>query len=412
MARAKHLGVWLDGVHVADLEQRRWPEIRCHYRDEALERWPLNSPVLSCSLPLESRPADALAFCAGLLPEGQALATLAANANLAANDTFELLRRYGRDVAGALVIADSEPQSREFGVEPYSEQTLTAAVEELDEFPLGAHEDSELSLAGLQDKLLLVRLPDGSWGRPLSGRPSTHILKRDDSRYPGLVDAEAECLALARAASLTSVATELLTLGTQRCLIVSRFDRYEEDGGVGRVHQEDLCQALAIDPSQARGRIKYERAGGSSLRSLAELLENHAADPQAELDRLLAATTYTVLIGNADAHGKNLALLHPSAEEVELAPLYDTVPTVLWPNLRREAAMAIGGQPMLADVTVGDLVREAGIWRHPAERAHRVVGETVETILTAVEDGVVDEEGSLGKSVRSRGAELLAEMEA
>lgn len=409
MAPTKRLGIWLDGLHVADLEQRRWPELRCHYTEEALERWPLNSPVLSCSLPLEGRPADALAFCNGLLPEGQALATLAANANLAANDTFELLRRYGRDVAGALVIAESEPQSREFGVEPYSEEALTEAVEELDEFPLGAHEDSELSLAGLQDKLLLVRLSDGSWGRPLAGRPSTHILKRDDSRYPGLIDAEAECLGLARAASLTTVETELLTLGTQRCLIVSRFDRLESEE-VHRIHQEDLCQALAIDPSAAKGRVKYERGGGPSLRSLAELLENYAPDPQAELDRLLAATAFTVVIGNADAHGKNLALLHPNAEEVVLAPLYDTVPTVLWPSLRREGAMAIGGQPVLADVTLADLVREASIWRHPAERARRVVGETVEAVLAATEDAVIDSQGRLAETVRSRGSELLAEL--
>jgi serine/threonine-protein kinase HipA len=411
MPPTERLGVWLDGVHVAELEQRRWPEIRCRYTDQALDRWPLNSPLLSCSLPLESRPADALAFCIGLLPEGQALATLAANADIAANDTFALLRRYGRDVAGALVIADIEPQGREFGVEPYTEETLVAAVAELEEFPLGVHEDSELSLAGMQDKLLLVRLPDGSWGRPLAGRPSTHILKRDDARYPGLVDAEAECLALARAVSLTSVEIELLTLGTQRCLVVSRFDRREEEGRVRRVHQEDLCQALAIDPSQKRGRIKYERYGGPSFRSFASLLDNYAADPQKELDRLLAATTYTVLIGNADAHGKNLALLHPSAEEVELAPLYDTVPTALWPNLRPEAAMAVGGQPVLADITVEDLVREAGAWGHPADRARRVVGETIEAILAAVESGVVDSEGRLAESVRSRGTALLSRIQ-
>jgi hypothetical protein len=51
-----------------------------------------------------------------------------------------------------------------------------------------------------------------------------------------------------------------------------------------------------------------------------------------------------VLIGNADAPGKNIALLHPTAEHVELALLYDTVPTALWPKLRRKAAMSIGGR--------------------------------------------------------------------
>jgi serine/threonine-protein kinase HipA len=133
----KRLGVWLEGVHVANFEQPRWPAIRCLYTDEALERWPRNSPLPSCSLPLDSRPLDALSFCAGLLPEGQALATMAANARLPVDATFDLLRRYGRDVAGALVIAESEPVEREFGVEP-STEALAIAVGELDEFPLGA----------------------------------------------------------------------------------------------------------------------------------------------------------------------------------------------------------------------------------------------------------------------------------
>lgn len=56
------------------------------------------------------------------------------------------------------------------------------------------------------------------------------------------------------------------------------------------------------------------------------------------MSRLLGAATFTVLIGNADAHGKNVALLHPSPDRVALAPLYDMVPTVFWPTLRKRAA--------------------------------------------------------------------------
>lgn len=101
MATASSLGVWLDGIRVADLEQPRWPRIRLRYSEEALDRWPQNSPVLSCSLPLSRAPGDSYPFCVGLLPEGRALATVAARAGIAANDVFGLLARYGRDVAGA-----------------------------------------------------------------------------------------------------------------------------------------------------------------------------------------------------------------------------------------------------------------------------------------------------------------------
>jgi serine/threonine-protein kinase HipA len=352
-----------------------------------------------------------LPFFLGLLPEGQALATMAAQAQLAANDVFGLLDRYGRDVAGALVIGSEGPEPSEGQVEPYEGEALSEAVEDLEEHPLGSHDDSELSLAGLQDKLLLIRLGDGGWGRPVGGRPSTHILKREGPRFPGLIEAEAECLALARSVSLTTVETETLELGGYSCMIVSRFDRVvDAAGAVRRVHQEDLCQALGIDPSGARGRAKYEQgAAGPSWKQAAELLDAYGADPRGELDRLVAVVTYTVAIGNADAHGKNLAFLHPDAETISLAPLYDTVPTALWPRLRSDAAMAIGGQVKLADIGVEDIVREALRWSHPADRARRIATETLEQIVAAIEDGVVPPEGAVGKFVGDRARALLAD---
>lgn len=407
-ARTKQLGVWLDGVRVADLEQPRWPQIRCRYTEAGLAIAPLNSPLLSCSLPLAARPRDASAFCRGLLPEGQALQALAARAGLAVNDTFELLARYGRDVAGALVISPEKPAAQKFGAEPYSAAELAAAVEELDEYPLGVHDDSELSLAGLQDKLLLVRLEDGTWARPLGGRPSTHILKVDDDRYPGLIAAEAQCLALACAVNMTGVECELIELGGRSCMIVSRFDREASAEGVRRIHQEDLCQALGVDPDGARGRAKYEDGGGPSLRWLARLLDEYAEDPREQLDRLVAAITFTVLIGNADAHGKNLALLHPTPETVALAPLYDTVPAALWPRLRSRAAMAIGGQVELGAVAVADICREARTWPHPEARAREVVVRTAGEITKALDDEAIPRGSEVATLVRERAGRLLA----
>jgi serine/threonine-protein kinase HipA len=166
------------------------------------------------------------------------------------------------------VIAEDEPEERRFGVEPLD----------------------------------------------LRGRPSTHILKADDPYRPGLVEAEAHCLALAKAAGLTTVDAGLTQIG--------------------------------------------ERAGGPGFKQAAQLLDSYAHDPLSQLDRLVAIVTFTVLTGNADAHGKNLALLHSDPEHVELAPLYDTVPTTLWPKLRSEAAMSVGAQVSLPDVALADIVRE------------------------------------------------------
>lgn len=140
---------------------------------------------------------------------------------------------------------------------------------------------------------------------------------------------------------------------------MSRFDRSVADGVVHLIHQEDASQALDRDPGAARGKGKYEAAGGPALIELAGLLDRFAAHPLAELRRLVAAATFTVRIGYADAHRKNLSLLHEPPGVVRLAPLYDTVPTALSPNLPRRAAMTINNRGYLADVTIADIAAEA-----------------------------------------------------
>jgi serine/threonine-protein kinase HipA len=409
MAKPDPLGVWLDELLVAELTPRRPWELRCAYTEEALARWRSLSPVLSCSLPLRKGSMNASVFADGLLPEGRHRHALSAELEVPSNDVYSLLRRFGRDVAGALVIATEEPSRRTLEAIPYTRGSLEQEVIDLPGRPLAIHEDSELSIAGLQDKLLLVRMPDGRWGRPTHGYPSSHILKVDDALRPGLVVAEAECLRLAARVGLTNVEVELDTIAERPCLVVSRFDRrIDPDGAtVRRIHQEDVCQALARDPSAARGRGKYQDAGGPSLRDAAHLLDLYSTRPQEQLDRLLAAATFTVLIGNADAHGKNLALLHPTAEAVELAPLYDTVPTVLWPKLRKRGAMSIAGRWDLGSITVENLLDEAAAWRHPRARARKAVTETAERLHEAsVEFGA---DSPLTRYVIERAERLLAQ---
>ena len=112
MAKRDPLGVWFEGTLVAELQPRRPWDLRCAYSPEALARWPGQIPLLSCSLPLQPRLADASVFASGLLPEGQHRLALAAELKVAAHDTHALLSRFGRDVAGALVISATEPDER------------------------------------------------------------------------------------------------------------------------------------------------------------------------------------------------------------------------------------------------------------------------------------------------------------
>lgn len=69
--------------------------------------------------------------------------------------------------------------------------------------------------------------------------------------------------------------------------------------------------------------------------------------------------------------------------------------------------MAIGGQVALGAVSVDDIVREAVRWHHPAARARRIVGDTLERLIAAVEAGVVATEGEVGSMVVARAGALL-----
>lgn len=397
------LQVWLYDEHVATITGRKTGAVSFTYTERAMNRWDLNVPLVSCSLPLRTGRTDARHFFRGLLPEGDALRAMADAAGVLTTDTAGMLSRFGRDVAGALVITDSEPSGREGGHVLYDGASLAAEVANLEQTPLALHDDSELSIAGLQDKLLLVRTPDG-WARPQHGYPSTHILKVEDRRFPGMVTQEAAALRLAGAVGLTVVAPQVLDVGGVACVVVNRFDR-DDNTPPGRLHQEDACQALARDPYAAAGRGKYQCAGGPAYRDVAALLDRHSVDPVAQLERLLAVVTFTVVIGNADAHGKNLALLHTGPGVVELAPLYDTVPTALFPTLRDEAAMFVNGRMRLADVTFADLVAEAEAWLMDPRRAASVVEQSVIALREAVD--AVEPTPELAEHVTRRTAELL-----
>ena len=407
--RPDRLVVHLGDVPVAELYDNRRSGVVCEYLASTLRNHQGNVPLLSCSLPVREGRFDATAFFDGVLPEAQHRATLAARAGVASQDTFGLLARYGRDVAGALVVIDPDRSAddRASGVVELDDAMLAAEVAAIPDHPLGIHDDSELSLAGLQDKMLLVDLGRGRWGRPFGGTASTHILKVDHRMYTGVVAAEAEALALARAAGLTTISSEIRRFAGVDCLIVSRFDRVVgPDGAVVRIHQEDSCQATGRSPS-----AKYElrqRGGGPSFDDIAVLLDVYSMDPWAELDRLAGVATFTALIGNADAHGKNLAVLHTSPGVITLAPLYDTVPTALLPGLQVDAAMSIGGTVTLEAVDLDAVLRSARRWNHRVDRAEASAVAVVNLLLEAIKDEAINPKGKLASLVRKRARRFLA----
>jgi serine/threonine-protein kinase HipA len=198
-----------------------------------------------------------------------------------------------------------------------------------------------------------------------------------------------------------------MTIGQTPCLVVSRFDRVVNlDGTVKyRIHQEDACQALGRDSDADGGRGKYERSGGPKLAEIAQLLDRYSRDAERELIKLVEIATFNTAIGNADAHGKNVALLHNPDGTIQLAPLYDTVPTILYPSLKTSSAMSISNKQNLNSITVQDIVDEARHWPLSANIARQAAVDMLNRLDNAIDDVEIPDE--LATVVQDRCKALL-----
>lgn len=74
-----------------------------------------------------------------------------------------------------------------------------------------------------------------------------------------------------------------------------------------------------------------------------ELIDRKSIRPAADRMALLKLVIFNVLIGNADSHAKNLAILL-TAHGPCLAPFYDLICTKVYGNLSDRLAMKIGGE--------------------------------------------------------------------
>jgi serine/threonine-protein kinase HipA len=302
-------------------------------------------PPLSQSLPLDAEPAPGVvqAYFGGLLPEGEPRRLLARRLGVSERNDFALLAAIGGDCAGAITLAaprTAPPHGGEDAIELLDDAHLAELIETLPDHPMLAGEDGEirLSLAGAQDKLPVV-LVGGRIGITSGRTPSTHILKMPITRFQGTVVNEAFCLLLGSRLGVRTVPAWPRRVGEHAYLLVERYDReVGADGAVARLHQEDFCQALGI-PSER----KYEVEGGPSLADCFALVRRATSVPAKHTLVLLDAVGLNFLVGNHDAHGKNFSLLR-SPEGTQLAPFYDVLSTVVYPNLARKAAMGVGGE--------------------------------------------------------------------
>jgi serine/threonine-protein kinase HipA len=378
------LAIWLYGHQVATVEKERNNRLRLSYTGYALEAYEGGTPLLSLAFPLtrDRYPnAATRAFLDGLLPEGEPRRTIAQDLDLPASDVFGLLAALGKDSAGALVVQPEDaappPPPTTLTAQPLTPDDLAQLIANLHRAPLGIDRNVRLSLAGVQEKLLLTQMPDGTWGRPVKGTPSTHILKPEIEPFQNTVENELFCMTVAKNLGLSVAPVDTILVDERPVLVVERYDRtIDPDGTVHRIHQEDFCQALRLPPDK-----KYEQDSGPSLARLARTLQDFA-EPLAP-ETLLRAVTLNVALGNCDAHGKNFSLLHTPTGALRLAPLYDLLSTRLYP-LDDKLAMYIDTVQKADWVTAPRIVNEAVKWGITRRIAHGTVNDTLDRLPAAV----------------------------
>ena len=205
---------------------------------------------------------------------------------------------------------------------------------------LGVGFTGQFSLAGAQAKTALLR-QGGRWGIPAGATPTTHILKPAIAGLVGHDLNEHLCLDAARRCGLPAVRSRIARFGDQSAIVVDRYDRYPSGVGFSRIHQEDLCQALAVPPTR-----KYQNEGGPGPSDIAELFRRAMPTRVAEqaVRGFADALIWNWLIGGTDAHAKNYSLLL-SQGEARLAPLYDIASALPYGDHEKKLrlAMKIGG---------------------------------------------------------------------
>ncbi|MDO9053920.1 MAG: HipA domain-containing protein [Gallionella sp.] len=288
-------------------------------------------------------------FFENLLPEGRLRDLIASRDRIDPRDTWALLIRHGQDTAGALSLTpEGFAAATEEILVPLSRETLQEKIEasRARNLPLMASWDEiRMSLAGAQEKLGLRIEADGALFLPEGSAPSTHIVKPENASadFPYCPANEFFCMRLAHELKVSVPAVGLLHL-PEPLYVIERFDRepLSAEKGIGRafrrIHQIDLCQTLGVPPSK-----KYESEGGLGLHHLFDVLRGTFIErPIVAANAVIHWIAFNYLIGNLDAHAKNIAFLM-RGQKAAVAPFYDMLCVEAYLP-RQTMAMSIAGE--------------------------------------------------------------------
>lgn len=335
-----------------------------------------------------------------LLPEEGQRRLLAADARLDAADAFGLLAWYGTESAGSITLLSPEAEApSDEALRPLADDALEERIRQLPKAPLTHAAIKRMSLAGAQHKLAVVLQRDALF-EPAGSAPSTHILKPDhpDDDYRHSVINEWFVMRLAKNLGLDVPEVHRRYVPSPVYLI-DRFDRVRGDAGWQRRHVIDACQLLGLDRS-----FKYSQGSMDNLAALAKACRS----PAVARTRIFGWLVFNVLVGNSDAHLKNLSFL-VSHEGVQLAPFYDLLSVACydtpafdkkaWPDQTR-LAWPILGVLHFSDISRG-LMLEAGA-------ALNLAKGTAERVLESVRGRILAETEALYADMEAENARLIA----
>ena len=407
---ADRLFVWVEGGHAATLR----------YIDEAFElsytpQWRDGGGyAFSPHLPVReiTRGAAVRNFFSNLLPEGHALESLSRAHQVSKHDVFGILKKVGRDCAGALVLMEEgvAPEAPDQAYQSISASDLNQRIAEarVEDVPLMFWKGKRrMSLAGVQNKLGVYLTLDGGFELPTDAAPTSHILKVGDPKHEDIVANEYFCMQLARAAGLNVPDTLYVKL-PEPVLLIQRYDRLWDSsvaGGLRRVHQIDGCQALNLPPEQKYEEAHYEYAPpGATAADLVRLARLCRIPAGAQIT-LLNWVLFNYLIGNSDAHAKNISfLVNPLRASrwtyelevgMSVAPLYDLVCGTVYGY--HDMAQTIGGESNFAVLERSHWAQLALDCAVPEVLLQRLAADLLKRMATAlptVAASVTDETGA------------------
>lgn len=354
-------------------------------------------------------------FFQNLLPEGKALEDAAGVNNLSRTSVMGLLRALGRETAGALrfTLPDEDPGRLGQPSRPLPEAELSQRIRERPQMPFSVWDGKvRLSIAGYQDKLAVYE-NDSQWFLVEDPRlASTLIVKPEPiaNFMAGMTTNEFMCMRLAAALKLP-VAKVHLRHVPEPVLLIERFDRMVKPASDGtafvqRIHVIDGCQALGLPVD-----FKYERPygdgadvqhlrDGASIQRFLALLDDKAITTAPGISKLqfLRWAIFQVLVGNTDAHAKNMSFFCEGGG-LTVAPAYDLVCALVYAGdkVQDTLAMAIGDN-------FNPLAINAYDW---AQMAHenRLVPRLVASELRRMAKGCVDALPGLVRALENEGAD-------